>query len=66
MKAELALSWEQHSFDTLNLLLVAQEKFPKIVKQAFFQKNLGCEKISDPECFAAMCQYILVIFITII
>jgi len=59
MKAELALSWEQHSFDTLNLLLVAQEKFPKIVKQAFFQKNLGCEKISDPECFAAMCQYIL-------
>merc|ERR1712136_143797 len=59
LKAELALSWEQHNYDTLNLLLVAQEKFPKIVKQSFFQNNLGCDKISNPECFASVTQFIL-------
>lgn len=45
----------------MNLLLMAQEKFPKIVKQAFFHSNLGCEKISDPKCFPEMTQFILVL-----
>ena len=60
MQPELTLPWEQHTFDTLNLLLAAHERFPKIVKKAALSNSLGVDSLSDPECFTNLTQFIVV------
>ena len=60
LQPELTLPWEQHNFDTLNLLLAAHERFPKIVKKAALSNSLGVDSLSDPECFNNLTQFIVV------
>jgi len=60
LQPELTLPWEQHTFDTLNLLLAAHERFPKIVKKAALSNSLGVDSLSDPECFTNLTQFIVV------
>jgi len=60
LKPELSLSWENQTFDTLNLLLVVQNKFPKVVDKRFWKEAFGSSSISDPECFSELTTLILV------
>ncbi|XP_057372499.1 myb-binding protein 1A-like protein [Daphnia carinata] len=59
LKPELSLPWEDQTFDTLNLLLVAQSKFPKIVDKRFWKETFGSSSISNPECFSGLTTLIL-------
>lgn len=60
LKKELSLSWENQTFDTLNLLLVVHNKFPKVVDGRFWKSVFGSSSISDPECFSELTTLILV------
>ena len=60
LKPELSLSWENQTFDTLNLLLVVHNKFPKVVDKRFWKEVFGSSSISDPECFSELTTLILV------
>ncbi|KAK4004573.1 hypothetical protein OUZ56_006306 [Daphnia magna] len=59
LKPELSLPWGDQTFDTLNLLLVAQSKFPKIVDKRFWKETFGSSNISKPECFSELTTLIL-------
>ncbi|KAI9561474.1 hypothetical protein GHT06_012432 [Daphnia sinensis] len=59
LKPELSLPWEDQTFDTLNLLLVAKSKFPKIVDKRFWKETFGSSNINKPECFSELTTLIL-------
>jgi hypothetical protein len=59
MKEDLALSWDQHNLETLNLLLAVNAKFPKTVK-GFLQENLGCQSLGDSVCFEDLAAFLMV------
>ncbi len=60
LKKELSLSWENQTFDTLNLLLVVHNKFPQVVDKLFWKEVFGASSISEPECFSELTTLILV------
>jgi hypothetical protein len=59
LKEDLALSWDQHNLETLNLLLAVNAKFPKTVK-GFLQENLGCQSLGDSVCFDDLAAFLMV------
>ena len=60
MKPKLLLSWDEHSFDTLDLLLSTRNRFPKVVKDSVLKNVLGSSSVGDPECFSDLTSFILV------
>lgn len=62
LSTELSLSWEEHNFNTLNVLLAAKERFPKVIKESFLQEHLECQALSDARCFTKLAAFLLVKF----
>ena len=65
MKEDLALSWDQHNLETLNLLLAVNAKFPKTVK-GFLQENLGCQNLGDSVCFEDLAAFLMVMLTSVL